>query len=506
MRGWLKGTALTYLNQHMMDQSGHLVWKDMVDKFLSRTPEKQHAIGLELRNVQHDTKESLPQFFARVRNTQAKFLAVGGFHTEQALVQDISSALRQHSKFKAAVDTILKVQPGADSFDLESKLMQHLEIDKATAAKAGTNRTHALLSHAHVQQAIAHVEANLAEPRRDAFASRPSTAATGAPRTYRRPWEQQQRHPYDKSGIGSNTPRKPPAKQWQNWKGGDKSSALAQLQEDFHAQVAAVEQSFGPGTSPPAEDAASNVFEQGLQQLSTATSNVAETDPFMSFAFEAPGDVIHVVLSSETQHRLVTPNSNSDDPTMDSGTTHNIWTDREDFDSDFTPCCIPITHAGNKTINAEGRGTVTKQLALPSGRSVLHKFPNSLFVPGASRNLISTTELEDQGHEVRFKKGESALILSSDIRVPLRSSGRLRTLPLHRPAAPLLRQGWQPLPPAGDEQLAHLLASKDNRHANDSDGVNPDSTAATPSGWVHPSRTHLFKSNGTGATKRPSST
>jgi hypothetical protein len=128
---------------------------------------------------------------------------------------------------------------------------------------------------------------------------------------------------------------------------------------------------------------------------------------------------------------------------MDSGTTHHIFRNRELFGLDFRPVRIPITHAGNGHIYAEGTGSVSLELELPSGRTITHVFENSLFVPAASRDLVSTTELEEQGHAVLFKKGDSQLILESDVRIPLKARGRLRTLPLATPTLPALRKtGW----------------------------------------------------------------
>jgi hypothetical protein len=51
MQGWFKGTAKGLVTNHLMTRSGHLVWKDLVDKFLKRTPQMRAAANLELSNI-----------------------------------------------------------------------------------------------------------------------------------------------------------------------------------------------------------------------------------------------------------------------------------------------------------------------------------------------------------------------------------------------------------------------------------------------------------------------
>ena len=499
-RGWLTATALAHCDSHMMDQSGHLVWKDLVDKFLARTPERQNAIDFELSHIEAKSNESVPRFFVRIRNLQTKYTAVGGVFTERQLVMKAAQVLGGKStELAATIDNILDNHSGCDSFELETRIMQKHDLQRARKGSAAMSRAKSAMAHASVQQAIAAAEANMAAPNvRPPWQSRkPPDNAGGQAQNFQRPWERPQRNPHDRSGIGNsnsnpNPAARPRARPWQNWKGGSKQAAMAQLAEDYHAQVAAVEQSYGTTEQPPSNQA--DAFDSNLALLADAASP-ADAGPFhfSSHTFVAP-DNIHVVLTTDSQQRLTTPNTESDDPTMDSGTTHNIWTCRDDFGEDFTPCQIPITHAGNKQIYSEGHGTVVKTLSLPSGRTKLHSFTNSLFVPGASRCLIATTELEDQGHEVRFKKDASALILSDGTRIPLRSQGRLRLLPLHRPAAPILRKsGWRSLPSTGDKELAHLLGCTDNHpYTPDSRADSPSSTVAT-SGYVHPSRKHLHE-------------
>ena len=50
--GWLDGTAHTHYDNHLMNRSGFLVWKDLVDRFLARTPQRMAAVGLELQNIE----------------------------------------------------------------------------------------------------------------------------------------------------------------------------------------------------------------------------------------------------------------------------------------------------------------------------------------------------------------------------------------------------------------------------------------------------------------------
>ena len=461
LQGWLKGTALSHHDAHMMTESGHLVWRDLVDKFLARTPQRRQAIDLELKNATfNDKKESIPQFFARLRLLQLKLKAVGGHSDEISLVMVACSALRAHSDYmRGLVDNIIDAKEEADTYHLESKLLQKMQLDKVSQEKRKDTRARAAFMHAEVQQAIARVEANMAEPKQhqpnrwsNGNAHPRNSGTHGVPYTHQRPWERPTRDARDKTGIGfgnngsSNGQR---THNWTKWKGQNKESALAQLSSDYEAQVAEVEKCFQQPQST-AEPAATNVFEAGMEALcepNDSTANFEVDELYSAFSFEAPHpqSCTHVVLSADSQQRLLS-SASSEDPAVDSGTTHNIWRNVGDIDADFQPCHIPITHAGGKSIYAEGRGTAHKELLLPSGRTVRHAFTNSLFVPGASRDLISTAELENQGHAVLFKKGASAIVLESGVRIPLNEQGRLRTIPLYHPTAPTLRQGWTSAP------------------------------------------------------------
>lgn len=280
-----------------------------------------------------------------------------------------------------------------------------------------------------------------------------------------------------------------------------KRLALAQVKNDYEAQVAAVEQESYGNDTMNIGDATAYAFDAGLSHLTAAAATANEDDPYCG-TFEVAtdghdgiddGTHTHVVMTADSQLRLTTP-AETEDPTMDSGTSHNIWRGRDNFGSDFTVCKIPITHAGNSVIYAEGKGTVTKDLLLPSGRLVRdHPFPNSLFVPGASRDLISTFELEEQGHAVLFKKGASALILQSGVRVPLTERGRLRTLPLGRAVLPDLRnRGWQQPLPAGE-------ANSTYNHTTDPQSRPTSATPATKRTLEEEPPTALL----TGANKTP---
>ena len=79
---------------------------------------------------------------------------------------------------------------------LETKLLQKKELDKATDMHVDNDKARAQLAHAHVQQAIAEVEAH--------------SAMGTYTRTYsfQRPWEDQQRHPRDRPGLGATHDRK----------------------------------------------------------------------------------------------------------------------------------------------------------------------------------------------------------------------------------------------------------------------------------------------------------
>ena len=116
------------------------------------------------------------------------------------------------------------------------------------------------------------------------------------------------------------------------------------------------------------------------------------------------------------------------------------------------------------------------------GKVIVHKFPNSLCVPGASRDLLSTTELEASRCTVVFAKDNSHILFPNGDKVKLEDQGRLRVLPLVRDepsAASAVRDEpsaasatteferlWAkavPLPPNDDEKPAHHLAPVDDQ-------------------------------------------
>ena len=473
MQGWYKGTAKGLVTNHLMTRSGHLVWKDLVDKFLKQTPQMRAAVNLELSNISfkddNHKLESVPQYFHRLRSLAIKLQAVGGQTDEQTLVQNATTGLMAFDKMYDTVDRVLSQNKDADTFDLESALLEKMTVNRVVTKKRTDRKATSSLARAQAQlaQAEAHLASQGDNPtvffgQREQGTTRPGAPTPPRGSDFQRPWQRKQRDPRDRTGIGNDNGRpdwKPNRPKWQGWKGATKEAALAQVRNDYEAQVAAVERSHPDeyGTAG-IEDATAHAFDAGLNHLAAAAATANE-DPYcgtFEVATDGHGGIddsthTHVIMTVESHLRLTTP-AETEDPTMDSGTSHNIWRGRENFSGDFTACKIPITHAGNSVIYAEGKGTVMKDLLLPSGRLVRdHPFPNSLFVPGASRDLISTTELEEQGHAVLFKKDASALILQSGVRVPLTERGRLRTLPLGRAVLPDLRnRGWQQLPPGGD--------------------------------------------------------
>ena len=651
LSGWLTGTAKSGLITHLNSQSGHMVFQDIVDRFLERSSTRRTTIHTELYNISYKgtRSESLPQFFTRFRNLSLKLQAVGGTIDPGQLLTIASSALRAHSHLRSYVDAITDGNADCDIEMLETKLLQKKELDKATNMHVDNDKARAQLAHAHVQQAIAEVEAH--------------SAMGTYTRTYsfQRPWEDNQRHPHDRSGLGATRDRKdtrddssfprerpslrsdgprfqrgrrqlrsrspPPGRSnfgnnqrspssgrpnWTSHKGRNLEAALAQIDSDAEAQRTEARAHFANITEEPDEEhqATANMLDCGLHALAQAAE--ASDDPFASAnmmivedAHEAPGGpqeapsnrrlwpkqylwqtrsravvgtefsanvlislscaaweapdhhafvatlftllgftlVLHWSQSSTLMHgngfgfiigvisTLITRDStcllitaistlmtgdsdcpivtaistligdligtqgrpetasasmmvcgdvgptislsadtrrliahdrdvgntedgvtatkpqttDNQDPILDSGTTHHIKRDRASFGPDFEPCRIPIVHAGNNVIYAEGIGTATDTLELKSGRTVELRLRQTLWVPGASRDLISTHGLEEMGCTVILRKGKSEIILENGARVVLRRSGRLRTLPIHRPAAPDLRaKGWKP--------------------------------------------------------------
>ena len=213
-----------------------------------------------------------------------------------------------------------------------------------------------------------------------------------------------------------------------------------------------IDQTTQDGSTTSTESVPSSQMARGGQNLVAETMRSTELTSSVALAF-LPGCVSTDTTDETVDHHddikmsgdvlaLLTnvQEKSTDDPAMDSGTSHCIFNNRNRFGDDYKECNIPITHAGGQSIYACGKGTVTLPLELPSGRVINHPFRNSLHVPMAVRELISTTELENDGCTIIFKKGHSSLILPNDVRVPLVMKGRIRLLPLHKPAAPLIRK------------------------------------------------------------------
>ena len=114
--GWLEGTSKTYITTHMMTRSAHLIWKDLVENFLARTDNRQQVVkqqlsSLEFRDDSHK-KETIPQYFARVRMLGLKYRAVGGEITERQIVSDANTGLRVHDYLRRPHQHIHDHPPG----------------------------------------------------------------------------------------------------------------------------------------------------------------------------------------------------------------------------------------------------------------------------------------------------------------------------------------------------------------------------------------------------------
>ena len=69
---WLGGSAKSFTMNRLRLQSGHLVFADLIEKFLARSPQKKQQISMELNNIQFQDEsikavktETIPQFFTR---------------------------------------------------------------------------------------------------------------------------------------------------------------------------------------------------------------------------------------------------------------------------------------------------------------------------------------------------------------------------------------------------------------------------------------------------------
>ena len=243
---WLTGRAHTYYDQHIASRSGLLVWRDMVENFFARTPQRRAAVGLELKNIEYRpgfSKESAPQFFARLRGYAIKYKAVGGKPDEEDLVTYATTALMAEEGFRHHVSSITEKED-ITLFDLETKLVQKLELERM-AARNKKKRTGS--------RAMAHnteISEHLTNPDTQAMMLQDRKNDPPA-KKFLRPWEDRMRKPGDRTGLGSgrtdrSTSNAQGRRNWSSWKGNSRQQALQQLKDDYQAQVAAVQMQFPP--------------------------------------------------------------------------------------------------------------------------------------------------------------------------------------------------------------------------------------------------------------------
>jgi hypothetical protein len=147
MEGWLKGTAHSFATQHLMDRSAHVVFKDIVDRFLTHSNHRRNAVKVELslftfRDVGH-AKESIPQFFVRLRNLALKYHAVGGTTSGQDLVTTAQITLSCNPKYERIIDGFMSNHDGnADTFALRTRAPREAGTRKRYRENAGDQRRH----------------------------------------------------------------------------------------------------------------------------------------------------------------------------------------------------------------------------------------------------------------------------------------------------------------------------------------------------------------------------
>ena len=171
---WLGGSAKSFTMDRLQMQSGHLVFTDLIGKFLARSPQKKQQVSMDLNNIQFQDEsirgvktETIPQFFTRARTLQFRFLCIGGECSEATLVQHCASGLMAHPKLYSHVSQILDATPDCDTFALETTMLNKITLNNTVQKKKSASAHFALTREAHM------------------------AASTGG--QTRRPWEQRQR-------------------------------------------------------------------------------------------------------------------------------------------------------------------------------------------------------------------------------------------------------------------------------------------------------------------------
>ena len=223
---WLSGSAKSFTLNRLESQSGHLVYKDLVEKFLARSPQKKQQISIELNSLHYQDEnvkalktESVPQFFTRARTLQFKFKCIGGECSEMSLVQHCAAGLMAHHKLYNHVSQIMDATPNADTFYMETMLLNKITLNNTIQKKK--------VASAYIAQAAR--EANMVAPRSN------------------NAWEQPQRNPRDRTGLGSNKlvrftdNNTPPKKPWFAFRGKNAQEQREALKRDYHANLAQID-------------------------------------------------------------------------------------------------------------------------------------------------------------------------------------------------------------------------------------------------------------------------
>lgn len=136
--------------------------------------------------------------------------------------------------------------------------------------------------------------------------------------------------------------------------------------------------------------------QQQRQQASTSQANVSEV-------------LMAEALVSETVENEANNASLDDAFILDSGSTHNMCSDRKWMIS-YHPFLVAreVRLGGSRTLRAQGSGVAEITFA-SNGRSTTVQLKDVLYVPKLRRNLISMSQLADDGFEIQVKKDTIAL-------------------------------------------------------------------------------------------------
>ena len=122
-----------------------MIWKDIIKRFLKRTPPKRMLLQRKLDNITYAglKRESIPAFFKKAKTLAMHFRAVGGHTDDEHLVSVISQKLLPHFKedVKATIAT-----PGLDSHEFESSPMTRVELDASAADYAQVDRAKVMMA------------------------------------------------------------------------------------------------------------------------------------------------------------------------------------------------------------------------------------------------------------------------------------------------------------------------------------------------------------------------